>query len=102
GDGGGKAPAFPRPVYGRDRVTRLLAGIRDRVAVLGVSLMRLAEINGQPGAVFLNASGHPVVVVSLDIAEDMVQTVRAISNPDKLRHLGPLAGATPIDGPAAG
>ena len=28
GDGGGKAPAFPRPIYGRDRVARLLLGRR--------------------------------------------------------------------------
>src|SRR6266508_4199790 len=30
GDGGGKAPAFPRPVFGRDRVARLLASFRAR------------------------------------------------------------------------
>jgi len=26
-------------------------------------------------------------VVTLDIADDQVQTVRAVSNPEKLRHL---------------
>jgi Sigma-70 region 2 len=30
---------------------------------------------------------HPVAVVSLDIADDLVQTVRTITNPEKLRHL---------------
>jgi RNA polymerase sigma-70 factor (ECF subfamily) len=87
-DGGGKALAFPRPVHGRDRVARLLRGTAsgggERVGVVG---MRLTEINGQPGALFLDADGLPVVAVSLDIADGQVQTLHAVSNPEKLRHL---------------
>ena len=30
-------------------------------------------------------------MVSLDIAEGQIQGVNAIDNPDKLRHLGPVA-----------
>ena len=87
GDGGGKAPAFPRPVFGRDRVARLLAAFRDRAEELRVTSLQSAAINGQPGAVFFDPEGHPIVVVSLDIADDQVQAIRAISNPDKLSHL---------------
>jgi RNA polymerase sigma-70 factor (ECF subfamily) len=93
GDGGGKAPAFPRPVFGRDRVARVFAeGARLFAARLGASAMRLAVINGQPGALFLNREGRPVLAVSLDIADGLVQTIRGISNPEKLGHLGPFAG----------
>jgi RNA polymerase sigma-70 factor (ECF subfamily) len=90
GDGGGKAAAFPRPVHGRDKVARLLLGPTARGGRAAVSGMRLAEVNGQPGAVFFDRDGRPVVVVTLDIADDLVQSVRAIANPDKLRHLPPL------------
>jgi RNA polymerase sigma-70 factor (ECF subfamily) len=90
-DGGGKAVAFPRPVHGRERVARLLAGRVGTGQRLGVREMRLAEINGQPGALFLGSTGDPIVAVSLDIADDLVQTLRAITNPDKLRHLGGAA-----------
>jgi RNA polymerase sigma-70 factor (ECF subfamily) len=90
GDGGGKAPAFPRPVHGRERVARLLLGRTARGERLGVSTMQLAEINGQPGALFFGPLGLPVVAVSLDIADDLVQTLRAVSNPEKLRHLGSI------------
>jgi RNA polymerase sigma-70 factor, ECF subfamily len=86
-DGGGKAVAFPRPVHGRDRVIRLLqgpAGRGERVSVAGI---HRCEINGQPGALFLDASGTPVVAVALDIAAGHVQTLRAVTNPDKLAHL---------------
>ena len=89
GDGGGKAPAFPRPIYGRERVARVLLGRVGRGETLRVSGMRFVEINGQPGALFFDPNGLPVVAVSLDIADDLVQTVRAVSNPEKLRHLDP-------------
>jgi len=91
GDGGGKAPANPRPINGRERVVRLLRNVQKAGRRLRVSGMRHAEVNGQPGALFVDPDGRPVVVVSLDIADGRVQTVRAVSNPDKLRHLDPHA-----------
>jgi RNA polymerase sigma-70 factor, ECF subfamily len=87
GDGGGKAPAFPQPVHGRDHVARLLLGALARGEQLGVAGASYVEVNGQPGAVFVDAEDRPLVAVSLDIAQGMVQTVRAVGNPDKLHHL---------------
>lgn len=87
-DGGGKGPAFPRPVHGREKATRVLVGAAKGGERFGVVSMRDVAINGQPGALFLDAEERPVAVVVLDIADDLVQTVRAISNPEKLQHLG--------------
>jgi RNA polymerase sigma-70 factor, ECF subfamily len=88
GDGGGRAPASLRPVYGRERVAGLFGQFKPWwFRRLGVRSVRHAEVNGQPGALYLDADGRPVAVVSLDIADDLVQTVHAITNPDKLRHL---------------
>lgn len=87
-DGGGRGPAFPRPVHGRERVVRLLQGPTARGGRL-IKGVRYAEINGQPGALFLDPGGMPVVAVTLDIADDRVQTLHAVSNPDKLAHLRP-------------
>src|SRR6266567_1068049 len=91
-DGGGKASAFPHPMHGRERIVRVLLRFGEWRAQLGAERMRLAEVNGQPGAVYLGHDGRAVLVVSLDIAEGLVQTIRAVSNPEKLRHLGPRAG----------
>jgi RNA polymerase sigma-70 factor, ECF subfamily len=85
GDGGGKAPAIPKPVYGREKVARLFLRARG----IAVSSLRQVEVNGQPGALLLDLHGRPVVVVTVDIADGLVQTVRAVSNPDKLQHLDP-------------
>jgi RNA polymerase sigma-70 factor, ECF subfamily len=90
-DGGGKAAAFPRPVHGRDRVIRLLQGPAGRGERVSVSGIHRCEINGQPGALFLHANGTPVVAVALDIAAAQVQTLRAVTNPDKLAHLRPTS-----------
>jgi RNA polymerase sigma-70 factor (TIGR02957 family) len=88
GDGGGKAPASLRPVYGRERVVQLMGQFKPWwFQRLGVRSVRYAEVNGQPGALYLDPDGRPVAVVSLDIADDLVQTVHTITNPDKLRHL---------------
>jgi RNA polymerase sigma-70 factor, ECF subfamily len=89
GDGGGKAPAVLHPVFGREAVAQLFSGFRSFSERLGARSVHYAEVNGQPGALLLDADGRPVLVVSLDIADDQVQTVRAITNPDKLRHLTP-------------
>jgi RNA polymerase sigma-70 factor, ECF subfamily len=90
GDGGGRAPSWPRPIYGRERVARLFAGLGAQARGLGVH-SRAVEVNGQPGAVFLDSEGRLTNVISLDIADGLVQAVRSIINPEKLGHLGPVA-----------
>jgi RNA polymerase sigma-70 factor (ECF subfamily) len=90
GDGGGKAQAIGRPVAGRDRVMLLLVGLFRRGRPLGVSL-RLAWVNGQPGAVLHDPQGRVISVMELAVAEGVVQAIHAVINPDKLGHLGPVS-----------
>ena len=90
-DGGGHTQTFTRPVYGRERIARLVPGFETWLQLPGAEEMRLAEVNGQPGAVFLGQDGRAVLIVSLDIADGFVLTIRAISNPEKLCHLDPMA-----------
>jgi RNA polymerase sigma-70 factor (ECF subfamily) len=90
GDGGGKAQAIGKPLAGRERVVRLLAGLFRRARALDASL-RLAWVNGQPGAVVYDAEGRVVSVVELDVADGVVQAIRGVVNPDKLGHIGPVS-----------
>lgn len=90
GDGGGKAPALARAVHGRARVARRLMGGLRVVARLGGLTSRREEVNGQPGALFFDREGRVIAVMILDVAEDQIQGVSSIVNPDKLRHLGPV------------
>jgi RNA polymerase sigma-70 factor, ECF subfamily len=89
GDGGGKAPALAGPLHGAQRVARFLLGLARRGRAVGMGFGP-AEINGHPGAIAYDRDGRLVSVLSLDITDGRVQTVRSIVNPDKLRHLGPV------------
>jgi RNA polymerase sigma-70 factor (TIGR02957 family) len=90
GDGGGKAQAIGQPLRGRVAVGRLVAGIFRRGRHLDASV-RLAWVNGQPGAVGYDAQGRVVAVFALDVADGLVQTIRSVVNPDKLSHIGPVS-----------
>jgi Sigma-70, region 4 len=88
-DGGGKAQTIGKPLAGRQRVMGLLVVGLRRARTLGASLW-LAWVDGQPGAVLYDAEGRVLGVVELEVADGVVQAIRAVVNPDKLDHLGPV------------
>ena len=94
GDGGGLAPAIKHPAFGRVRVAQMLASwMRLGFEKIGGVQFRRVQINGQPGAEYLDADGKLIGVMSLDIADGQIQAIRSIVNPEKLDHLGPVADA---------
>ena len=91
GDGGGKVPALARSLRGRSRVARTLINwfrLGSRVPDLS---MRPVEVNGGPGALFLDERERLIAVIALDAVGDQITSISSIVNPDKLAHLGPLA-----------
>jgi RNA polymerase sigma-70 factor (TIGR02957 family) len=91
GDGGGKARAISHPLFGRRRVARTLLGWMQVVGAIDGYTLQPVEVNGHPGALGIDGQQRVVHVLSLDIADGRIQGIRSIINPDKLRHLGPLA-----------
>lgn len=87
GDGGGKAHAYPAPVFGQHRVALIFRSLLKSAQLFNVTF-RLALVNGQLGAAAFDADGRLINVLALDIGGGVIQTVRAIVNPDKLTHLG--------------
>lgn len=91
GDGGGKVPAIARAVTGRARVARTLTAWWKAGDRFGGIRFERVEVNGQPGAI-VHAQGDKVLsVMVLEIADGQIQRVSSIVNPDKLRHIGPVA-----------
>src|SRR4051794_1245560 len=88
GDGGGKVPTIAQPLRGRSRVARLLAD--SLVARLPEVSVRLTEVNGGPGGLYLDAQQRLIGVMALDIAGGRITAINSVVNPDKLRHLGPV------------
>ncbi|MEU6734314.1 RNA polymerase sigma-70 factor [Streptomyces physcomitrii] len=96
GDGGGKAPQLARTVVGAELVARLLAAFFPALTALRVTA-EPHEVNGQPGALFRDRDGRIVHALALDVLDGRIQVVRGVSNPDKLRHLGPVGDAWALD-----
>ncbi len=90
-DGGGKVPALARTLRGRDRVARTVIDYWVRVVARlpGVSL-RPVEVNGSPGALYLDAEQRLLAVVALEIAGGQIRSISSVVNPQKLTHLGPV------------
>ena len=93
GDGGGRAPAIKRPVFGRVRVARLLRNWWQLTVRAGDVEVRRVSVNGQPGAEFLDRDGRLLGVLGLDIGDGRIQAVQSIVNPEKLGHPGPVGDA---------
>ncbi|MEV5914579.1 RNA polymerase sigma-70 factor [Streptomyces chartreusis] len=80
-DGGGRVRAALRPIEGRDKVFRFLAGA-TRTFMAGVELTAI-EINGSP-ALAAWAGDSLMSVVVLDVRDELVGHAWAMMNPDKL------------------
>lgn len=52
--------------------------------------LRRVEVNGGPGALYLDAQQQLIGVVARDIAGGEITSISGIVNPDKLTHLGPV------------
>jgi RNA polymerase sigma-70 factor (ECF subfamily) len=88
GDGGGRVRAITHPVHGRAKVARMLVAWTRATQPSGGWSVRQVRVNGQPGATASDATGKLIAVMVLDVDVDgHVSAVRAIVNPDKLRHL---------------
>ncbi len=95
GDGGGKAPALARSIIGADKVARVLVSFFPWLVRVEVTLEQ-REVNGEPGAIFRDRDGKVLTTVVLDLLDGQIQTIRSVSNPDKLGHVGPVADAWAI------
>jgi RNA polymerase sigma-70 factor (ECF subfamily) len=96
-DGGGKAQAALRPIYGADRVARFLSGTL-RKAPPDFSV-RQTRVNGRPGFVGYFGDGSPQSVVTLEVGEGSIAAIRLVVNPEKLGNVPPLEQADREWGP---
>ena len=96
GDSGGKAPQLARTIIGAGNVARVFTSLFPWLVRIEVTL-EPREVNGQPGAIFRDRDGKVLYALALDVLDGRIQTIRAVINPDKLGHLGPVADAWAIN-----
>jgi len=94
GDSGGNVPpgmSIVRPVTGRETVARMLAGFVRRRAPLH---FERALVGGVPGLLIMaddEIGGGLVGTWSFEVVDGRLAGIRGVINPEKLRHIGPLA-----------
>jgi RNA polymerase sigma-70 factor (ECF subfamily) len=79
-DGGGRVTAALRPIVGREKVLRFLAGVARGADAWDVDT---AEVNGRP-ALVVRTDGTVANVVTLDVRDGLITDLRDVRNPDKL------------------
>jgi RNA polymerase sigma-70 factor (ECF subfamily) len=92
GDSGGKAPQWGRGIFGAANVGRLLVSLVPAYLRIGI-VVEPHELNGEPGAILRDRDGRVVQTLALDVLDGRIQRIRAVLNPDKLGHLGPVGDA---------
>lgn len=83
-DGGGKVTAARQPISGAAKVARFMLGVIEKTKEL-VDI-RVMGINGEP-AIVVFAGPAPVCVLSLHVADDRIEDIYLVVNPDKLARL---------------
>ena len=82
-------------MFGDDNVARLLSTILPAMLAVEITF-EPHEVNGQPGAIFRDHDGRVLNTWTLDVVDGRIQAIRNVLNPDKLRHVGPVADAWPL------
>ena len=94
-DGGGKRGAALRPLVGRDDVVGFIKGLFWRQNwPAEAEVVRLARINGYPGAILRTYDGLSTVAFQPD-GEGRIGAIYVVRNPEKLRGLESVAISPP-------
>ncbi|MFB7616727.1 RNA polymerase sigma factor SigJ [Kitasatospora sp. NPDC056181] len=90
-DGGGIVSAGARPVFGADKVSRLVRGL---IAKWFTPRMRLdlALVNGEPGLLWIDESGAVGGVLAFTVSDGRITEAYVVVNPEKLTRIAPAAG----------
>ncbi|MCA1832498.1 MAG: RNA polymerase sigma-70 factor [Actinobacteria bacterium] len=81
-DGGGAAKAARRPIFGADRIARFTVGVTKDIPEGAES--QVVDVNGSPG-LLIRVDGKPWCVIAADAADDRIQSIYIVLNPEKLR-----------------
>ena len=86
-DGGGKVSAARHPFSGIDRIARFMVKITVRRLARDGFRRRRINVNGQAGQMTIDPDGQVTDVLTVEVGNGLIRTIRIVRNPDKLRHL---------------
>ncbi|WP_422027353.1 RNA polymerase sigma factor SigJ [Roseovarius sp.] len=90
-DGGGKVPAAINVLSGARRAAGLFVGLARKRQLPQRPCPPLRRINGAPGFISVDPAGV-VQTTAVSLRNGRIAALWIVRNPDKLRHLGDVAG----------
>ena len=88
-DGGGKTAAHLNPIYGRDKILRLFAGLAAKTAGESPQWVRAVTIDGLPGFISVDRWGT-LQTTALALEDGKIAALYTVRNPDKLQRVHEL------------
>lgn len=83
GDGGGKAPAIAKPIFGKQSVAQFMIKVFNNQS--HPPTFSFTQILSQP-AIIIRINGEIICIQVLSLQENKISQVFAVINPDKLSH----------------
>jgi RNA polymerase sigma-70 factor (ECF subfamily) len=82
-DGGGVVVAARKPIYGADKISRIMVGIQRKDAFPADPAFTPVWVNGDPG-VRMDSGGEGFLgITAVEVADGAVQCLRLFNNPDR-------------------
>jgi len=85
-DGGGLRPAALLPIYGPEKVNRLIFGLMEKSNVFTAPEYNFIEINGRPGFLVIG-DGEIQTAITLESDGEKITAIYAMRNPEKLGRI---------------
>lgn len=93
-DGGGVRPAALLPIYGPEKVNRLIFGLMGKSDVFTAPEYTFTEINGRPGFLIMG-DGEIQTVITTETDGEKITAIYAVRNPEKLGRLARVFSPAP-------
>ena len=82
-DGGGVVTAARKPIYGADKIARFMVGVQRKAAYPTDAVFTQIRVNGEPGVRMDSAADGFLSIVAIEAADDVVQSIRFFTNPER-------------------
>lgn len=99
-DGGGRVSAARNPVFGADRVTRLVAGLWRKFYGLAPIHLIATEINGQP-SILIRGGDQVISTMTIECEDGRITALYVMRNPEKLTRILRAVTTPPFPGSSA-
>lgn len=91
-DGGGVVTAARKPIYGADKIARFMVGVQRKAAYPTDAVFTQIRVNGEPGVRMDSAADGFLSIIAIEVADDVVQSIRFFTNPERFPVAFPRHG----------